>query len=442
MNDLRRVLGRLERAGRARVRTATRAALLRLARAEPTPEERAAADSRVVILLTTAWGMGGTIRAAFNVAGYLAGHFDVEIVSIGRGRAQPFFGAFPPGVRVVTLEDRRPSVLGGRLPLVQRLLRRFPSVLMHPHDRTYKGWNLWVDLRLVRHLRRRAGYVIGTRPGLNLLAADLALPGFVAIGEEQMHFAHHRPELRGAMKRAYRRLDALVVLTDRDRRTYEQRLDGPANVVRIPNAIGDLDGRRADLDAKVVLAAGRLSPQKGFDLLIDAWGRIAPAHPDWRLRLCGEGPLRDELAARIRDRGLSGSISFEGAARDLGAEMERASVFVLSSRFEGLPLILMEAMGRGMAVASFDCPTGPSDLIDDRVNGLLVPQGDVAALAGAIGDLLADAELRHRCGPAAVETARRYTMPVVGPMWDELLRGLAPAARRGPASAPPAPARR
>jgi glycosyltransferase involved in cell wall biosynthesis len=447
MSESRRVL---KRPGVRQVallgRRMLRFALLRYARAQPRPEELAAADRRVIIVLTTAWGMGGTIRANLNLAGHLAGRYDVEIVSIMRGRPKPFFGAFPDGVEVVTLEDRRPKVMKGPLPLAQRLLRRVPSVLMHPDDGTYKGWSLWVDLRFVRHLRGRAGRLIGTRPGLNLILADLRLPGFATIGEEQMHFAHHRKGLRQAMVRRYPRLDALTVLTNRDKATYEERVRGPLRVVRIPNTVRPMGAGRADLDAPVVLAAGRLSPQKGFDLLLQAWAQVAERHPGWRLRICGSGPLREPLAALIAELGLEASARLDRPASDLPAEMQRSAVFALSSRFEGLPLILLEAMSKGMAVASFDCPTGPDDLIDDHVNGLLVPREDVAGLAAALDELMSDRELRRRCGAAAVETAREYTMAAVGPEWDALLRSLPPpvaaggaqAAAVAPASAPAA----
>ena len=404
-------------------RRALRSALLRYARARPRVSELATADRRVIILLTTAYGMGGTIRANLNLAAYLADGYDVEIVSVMRGRKQPFFGEFPDGVAVVTLEDRRRQVLQKARP-AQRLLRRIPSVLMHPGDRTYKGWNLWVDLRIVRHLRGRAGFLVGTRPGLNLLAADLRLPGFATIGEEQMHFAHHRKHLRHAMVRRYAGLDALIVLTNRDKATYEERLRQPVRVERIPNTVRDMGPGRADPDRHVVLAAGRLSPQKGFDLLIRAWGEAAPDHPDWRLRICGDGPERTALTSLIAELDLGSSISLERSASDLGAQMQLASIFALSSRFEGLPLILLEAMSKGMAVVSFDCPTGPDDLVNDHVTGRLVAPEDVRGFARALGELMSDGALRRRCGEAAVGTAQRYRMETIGLEWERLLRSL------------------
>jgi glycosyltransferase involved in cell wall biosynthesis len=399
-----------------------RAALLRFVRARPRPHDRAGAERRVTILLTTAWGMGGTIRANLNIARHLAAAgYDVEIISAQQGRDEPFFGAFPAGVRVVALEDRRK---GARRRPLQRLLRTRSSVLMHPADRTFEGWNLWVDLMLVRRLRRRCGFLITTRPGLNLVAARLAVPGLILIGQEQMHLEHHVEDLRRAMPRLYPKLDALAVLTERDGESYAAHMNGGVRTVRIPNTVRDMGPGRADLSAPIAFAAGRLTPQKGYDMLIPAWAKVAERHPDWRLRICGEGKDRALLEQLIRDHGVGEQVALEGPAGDIGTDMEQSSLFVLSSRHEGLPLVLLEAMSKGMAVVSFDCPTGPADVIEDRRNGLLVPPRDVDALAAAIVELIEDEELRRRCGEGAAATARDYRMDAVGPRWEALLSEL------------------
>jgi glycosyltransferase involved in cell wall biosynthesis len=165
---------------------------------------------------------------------------------------------------------------------------------------------------------------------------------------------------------------------------------------------------------------GRLTPQKGYDLLIPAFARVAASYPDWRLRICGSGPQREELEDMIRERRLEEVIELHGPARDFGAEIERASLFVLSSRFEGLPLVLLEAMSKGMGIVSFDCPTGPADVIDDHRNGILVAPGDIDALAAGILELIEDGELRRRCAAAAIDTARGYRPAAIGPRWEAL----------------------
>ena len=112
-------------------------------------------------------------------------------------------------------------------------------------------------------------------------------------------------------------------------------------------------------------------------------------------------------------------------------------MFVLSSRFEGFPLILLEAMSKGMGIVSFDCPTGPADIVDDHRNGLLVPHEDVEGLARAIREMVEDEELRRRTAAAAIETAQQYTIEAIGPLWLELLEGLSRESRRALTRASP-----
>jgi glycosyltransferase involved in cell wall biosynthesis len=404
-----------------------RAALFRTARAQPRARDLEGAERRVTILMTAAWGMGGTIRANLNLARHLAatGH-EVEIISVvrGQGRDEPFFGPFPDGVKVVALDDRRKNATPPGPAWLRKRLRTRGSVLMNPADRTYKGFSLWVDIRLVRALRRRTGFLIATRPGLNLIAAELAPPGLVLIGEEQMNLAHHNRELRRAMPRLYPRLNAVTVLTTRDGEAYRAHLGPGVRIERIPNTARDMGSRRADLGSRTVLTAGRLVTQKGYDLLIPAWAPVAARHPDWRLEIHGSGVMRRELEELIREHGLSEVVTLAGPSSDLGADMERASIYVLSSRVEGLPLVMLEAMSKGMAVVSFDCPTGPADIIDDHRNGLLVPAKDVEGLGRALVEMIQDEELRRRCAAAAVETAREYSVESVMPQWDALLAEL------------------
>jgi glycosyltransferase involved in cell wall biosynthesis len=425
---LRLGLGRL---GRRVVRLGLR----RYARARPRRAD-GAAPAPVTFLLGSAWGMGGTIRTTLNLAGYLAQRREVEILSVMRRRDRPFF-EFPPGVRVTALDDQRAH---GRL---RAALRSLPSALMPRDWRPFRSCSLLTDVRLVRALRGRSGILVGTHPCLNLVIADLSPPGLVTIGHEQMHLRAHHDSVRRAMAHAYPHLDALVTLTEQDAREYAGLVHGPLRVAVVPNSARALEGGEASPDARTIVAAGRLTPQKGFDLLIEAFALVAPSHPGWRLRICGGGWQRPELERLVAERGLDEAVDLPGRVKQLGEEMARASLFVLSSRFEGFPLILIEAMSKGLPVVSFDCPTGPRDVIEDRRNGILVPPGDVEALARAMAEVMDDPELRRRLGAAAALTARGYTIDAVGPRWESLFdeltdrrpAGLVTRRRRRPAPA-------
>jgi glycosyltransferase involved in cell wall biosynthesis len=380
------------------------------------PQRSAApGDGSVRFLLAHAWGMGGTIRTTLTIAAYLAERRDVEVVSVYRTREDPFF-AFAPGLRVRALHDRRR----------EGPLARLPSLLIHPEDYAYPWCSLATDLALLRWLRSlRADVLVTTRPAFNLLAARLAAPDVATVGQEHLHSGAHRPRLAADIRRHYRRLDALTVLTTHDERDYRALLAGaPTRVARIPNPLSPAEPAPADLTATTVIAAGRLNRQKGFDLLIAAFAIVAPSAPGWRLRIYGSGPERDRLQSQIDAGGLGDRVALMGRSSELGAAMAEASIFALSSRFEGFGMVLPEAMSHGLPVISFDCPHGPHDILRGGRDGILVPPEDVDALAAALLELIADPDRRRALADAARRRSRDFDVATIGPDFQGLLATL------------------
>ncbi|HWS37988.1 MAG TPA: glycosyltransferase family 4 protein [Actinoplanes sp.] len=376
-------------------------------------------------LLHNAYAVGGTVRTVFNQAGAMCGEHDVEIASVYRTGAQPVL-PLDPRVRLVPLTDLRPD--GTRWGGGSRLMRRtrmLPNPLPHGRDFRYQRWDPVVDLTVIRSMRaQRDGVLVTTRPSLNLLSAWFAPRRLTRIGQDHMNFGSYRRRLRDRMVRAYPRLDAVTVLTRADLKSYQQVLGDRVRLARIPNGIPPHPARLAEGREPVVVAAGRLIRQKGFDLLIRAFAQVHEAHPDWRLTIFGEGPWRPRLTRLIDKHGLGGTVTLPGVTRELDAEFATASIFALSSRKEGLPMVLLEAMGSGLAVTSFDCPTGPADVVDDEVNGLLIPAEDVDALAAGIIRLIEDVDARERMGAAARRTSAGYEMPAIVPLWEDLFSRL------------------
>lgn len=367
----------------------------------------------VRILLTNAYGMGGTIRSTFNLAGALASSRPVEIVSVRKHRARPFF-ELPAGVGLRVLEDKTAR---------RGILARLPSLLVHPEDNSYASSSLLTDVQLVRALRRMDGdIVVTTRPAFALIAAAAAPRAAKVIAQEHLHIEAHGPHLQRALRRAYRRVDVVSVLTEADRRAL-----GPGaarRVVRIPPLHVAPSGAVSSTQAPVLVAAGRLGPQKGFDLLIAAFGPVARARPQWRLCIYGGGRDREALQSLIDAEGLGERVSLMGSTPDLGAVLAEAGLFVLSSRWEGFGMVVVEAMGHGLPVVAFDCPHGPAETITDGEDGLLVPAEDVGALSAALDALIADPARRARMGTAARRTAEAYAPAAVGQRWVELLDSL------------------
>lgn len=381
-------------------------------------------------VLQNAYGTGGTIRSVFNQANALCADHDVEIASVYRHTDVP---AFPldPRVRLVPLTDlrddgtRRADSPGEKTRLANKT-RRFKNRFPHRHDFRFRRWDPVVDATVIRYFwAAKDGVLITTRPGLNLMSAWYGPRRLIRIGQDHMNFATYKPPLRAAMLRAYPRLDAVTVLTEHDLATYRDATGGRVRLERIPNGIPATRTPPAALENKVLVAAGRLSRQKGFDLLIEAFGLIAGRHPDWQLRIFGWGDQKKQLAARIGELGLGDQVRLMGGTRKLEEELAGASAYVLSSRFEGLPMVLLEALTVGLPAVAFDCPTGPAEIIEDGVNGLLVPPEDVPALAEGMARMIEQPDERRAMGKAALAGSDRYAIDTVQVTWTRLFADLA-----------------
>ncbi|MFC3980699.1 glycosyltransferase family 4 protein [Streptosporangium jomthongense] len=382
---------------------------------------------RVRYLLLHAYGMGGTIRTVVNQANAMAraGH-EVEIVSVVRRRDAPRF-PIDPRVPVTVLADQRAGIPQDSLG--RRAWRRVRGKVVPPGEFAAAYFTERVERAVADYVSSlRDGVLVTTRPALNLISARRTPRSVVRVAQEHINLATHPETVRRQIARHYGRLDAVATLTGTDRADYQALLpDTP--VVRIPNAIHPLDRAPSRQDDRLVVAAGRLVPQKGFDLLVPAFAQVVRHRPDWRLRLYGTGQGKAALRALVKEHRVGDNVTLMGRSDRLDRELAQASVYALSSRFEGLPMVMIEAMAHALPVVAFDCPTGPRDVLTDEVDGLLVPPGDVDALAGGLLRLIGDRELRLRMGAAAVRTSRDYSPEVVTPMWERLFAELLGPAR-------------
>ena len=216
-----------------------------------------------------------------------------------------------------------------------------------------------------------------------------------------------------------RRFDRFVTLTREDMGYW----GCPENGVVIPNFLSAFPAHPADLSARTVLAVGRYTHQKAFDRLLRAWA--AAAVPEgWRLRIVGDGEEREALSSLVDTLGIGGTVLLDGPRADMDAVYREASILALSSRYEGLPMVLLEAQAYGLPAVAFNCQCGPSEVIADGKSGLLVPQGDIPALAKALETLMNNETLRREMGAEALADSRRWDKDMIMGQWTSLFESI------------------
>ncbi|MBT3923325.1 MAG: glycosyltransferase family 4 protein [Nitrospina sp.] len=222
---------------------------------------------------------------------------------------------------------------------------------------------------------------------------------------------------------SYKRATCLVVQTHGARSFFSTSIQ--KNSCVIPNPVlvpGYLTpSSKSELNSKTVMAIGRLSREKGFDLLLNAFAPLAKKFPDWILEICGEGLERKSLKSLCDELGLKKQVRFSGLTTEHYRALSRADIFVLPSRHEGFPNVLGEAMACGLPVVSFNCSYGPSEMIQDGVNGLLVPPENILELSDSLERLMISAELRKKIGEQAIHITERYSLESISQAWEDLV---------------------
>ncbi len=270
--------------------------------------------------------------------------------------------------------------------------------------------------------------VLSFLPQVNILAI-LSLRGTgipVVVSERIVPLRRGAdPIWRMLRNTVYPMADILVVQTSSTGRRFSRAIQAITRVIPNPVLPRDLPPKpRPDARTtnRTVLALGRLHPNKGFDLLIRAFHRLAHQHPHWNLTIVGEGPARPFLESLVVEFALEDRVRLPGVSRDVNRTFQEADLFVLSSRLEGFPNALCEAMASGLPVVAADCPSGPAEIIRHQTDGLLVPAENVEALASAMDRLMQDPEARHRLGARAVEIVDRFSLEKILRQWEDCFR--------------------
>jgi glycosyltransferase involved in cell wall biosynthesis len=360
--------------------------------------------------------MGGAIRFAHTIGRLLAerGH-RVTLVGIVPPPERYDYGTDLPYRTLVVHRRHPPSA-----PMRQALANLDPRVQLR---------------RLVRSVIQRAGarrlsriFASGRPGGVVIVCQVFAMEwvrlantrGMRVVVMSHESYAATRASTRfERVLKYYPKADRMLLLTQPDADRWA--VDGFTNVTSMPNPLGVRAGRLSRLTDRVVVSLGRFSPEKGFDLLLDAWARVSPSHPGWTLRLYGDGPAEAELRAQAERLGIAASVAFMGRTTDVAGALLGSSVYALSSRQEGMPVVLMEAMEFGVPCVAFDVSPGVRDVVTHGADGLLVAPGNTHAFADALTQLMDDEAMRREFGAAAHRSVQRYAPEHVVAAWEREL---------------------
>ncbi|MBA3781362.1 MAG: stealth conserved region 3 domain-containing protein [Nocardioides sp.] len=365
---------------------------------------------RVAFCVFNLDGMGGTSRSAITQANALSARHDVRLVSITRSTDAPHY-PIDPAVTVDYLLDVR-----------RRDRRPAPSVLIPA--RWDGQFDADTDDAMAAYLPGlEADVLVTVTPALLAAVVQLA-PNDVALVHQEHRSSADRVGGLEPLLAFAPRADVVALLTEASATWLADEL-GPVapEVVVVPNPLPETPQPRSALDSKLIVAAGRIVAEKQFIHLVRAFGEIAEGRPGWRLRILGEGPLRGELEAHVAKAGLADRVELPGPVSDMAAEWAAASVCALTSRTEGFPLVAQEAMSAGVPVVTYDCPSGPRELVEHDVSGLLVAAGAKAGLTAALSRITGDEALLRRLGEGAFEASRQYDADVIAARWEPIYAG-------------------
>lgn len=226
--------------------------------------------------------------------------------------------------------------------------------------------------------------------------------------------------VRFARKLAAKDADCVVVLGKKDLQNYKEHYKKIKNITYIYNPIAVSTEGNADICSRRVVAAGRLTAQKGFDRLIQIWSIVEKQMPEWKLDIFGDGPLREKLQKQIDESGVN-NITLCGYSSNIEMEFLHSSIFALTSRYEGFVLVLLEAMAKGLPCISFACKEGPEEIIDDGVNGFLIEQGNIELFAEKLLVLMKDDKLRKDFSQMTRMNLERHNLDKIMEKWELVL---------------------
>jgi glycosyltransferase involved in cell wall biosynthesis len=381
--------------------------------------------------------MNGTVKIAYCIpslyypsgmervltlkANYFAEHFgyDIHIILTDGKNKQPYY-KLHPSITVHQLDINYDELYGR--PLWKRMFEYVSKQRLFKKRLNECLCSIHPDIT-ISLLRRDINFINKMKDGSIKIGeihfnksnyrdfSNNRLPSFIKnIGKR-----YWRAQLIQQLKQ----LKSFVVLSHEDAAEWTE-LD---NVKVIHNPLPFFPHCQSDVSQKQVIAVGRYMPQKGFDRLITAWSIVNKSHPDWTLRIYGDG-MRQQLQQQINELNITSNCILEHSVENIVEKYSESSIFVLSSRYEGFGMVIIEAMACGVPPVSFTCPCGPRDIIVDGKDGLLVENGNIEGLAEKICYLIENEEVRRKMGQQARVDVERFKIEHIGQQWKNMFDSL------------------
>lgn len=374
---------------------------------------------KIVYYLPSLVVSGGIERIITFKANYFAEHFedyDITIITSEQMGENPYF-ALSSKVKQIDIDvpiDR---------PYTQSRLKKYVA---YPYRYYLFKRRLSKSLKMlnadifISTMRRELNFINDLKDG-SIKIGEFHVTRF-AYGSEAIHSVNFitkriKSYLANRFITNLSRLRKVIILT------HEGSLEWPElhNIEVIPNPIPTLViNKRSNCLGKKVIAVGRYTPEKGFDILISAWKKVAEKYSDWSLNIYGEGELKESYQKQIDELGLNESCFLKPPVKNIYDKYIESSILVLSSHDEGFGMVIIEAMSCGLPVVSFSCPCGPKDLIENGINGILVKNGDGEELANQICHLIEKPEMRKKIAEQAYISSKKYYMENIAASWKNL----------------------
>ncbi len=379
---------------------------------------------KIVYCLPDTYKPGGIERIVSIKANYLADmmDYDLYIVTTGQQGKKNYY-SFSERIKFIDLEINYDETL--TLPFAQRIIERHNKRQLHKSKLTSLLLHIKADI-VISTFTHEADFLPHIKDGSKKVLEFHFFKGHKIKYANSFHssfLAKLAYYYRNFVEENFivHRYDQFVVLTEEDKNYWKTKVN---NVLAIPNILPFEKATQSDLLNKQVIAVGRLDAQKGFDRLIDIWQDVVMQCPEWKLCIYGEGMDKEQLNKQIIQLGLDKFVTIYPPTQNILEKYKEASVFIMTSRYEGMPMTMLEAMCVGLPCVSYTFKCGPKDIISDNIDGILIAENDRKKLVSSLVGLMKNENLRIGMGNHAYQNIKRYSTDIVMKKWIYLFKGM------------------